>query len=99
MNQKFCNDLVHICSMTNTVQAVKKVPTAVGSIVVVGVLTCCGLLHFMWDLKVTQVNRQQSLIQELMLYKFELGHNTTEATKNICCVKGEGIDDHSTVIR
>ena len=33
---------------------------------------------------------QCSLIQELMLYMFERGHSTTEATKNICCAKGEG---------
>ena len=25
-----------------------------------------------------------------MLYEFELGHNGTEATKNICCMKGDG---------
>ena len=28
-----------------------------------------------------------SLIQEL--HKFKLGHNTVEATKNVCCAKGE----------
>ena len=30
-----------------------------------------------------------------MLYEFELGHNTEEATKNICWAK----DDHSTVTK
>ena len=32
-------------------------------------------------------------------YEFELGHNATEANKNICCTKGEGAVDHSTVTR
>ncbi len=56
----------------------------VGSIVVVGALTCCALLHSMCDLKVTQMNMQHNLIQELMLYEFELDYITVEATKNIC---------------
>ena len=34
-----------------------------------------------------------------MLYEFELGNNRAETTKSICCVKGEGAVDHSTVIR
>ena len=34
-----------------------------------------------------------------MLCKFELGHNAAETTKNICCAKGEGTVDHSTVTR
>ena len=54
---------------------------------VVGVLTHCALLHSMHDLKAAQVYVYQSLIQKLMLHEFKLGHNTTEATKNICCVK------------
>ena len=33
-----------------------------------------------------------------MLYKFKPCHNATEAIKNICCTKGEGTVDHSTVI-
>ena len=32
-----------------------------------------------------------------MLYKFEMGHNITEATKNICCPKGEGVVDDCPV--
>ena len=36
-----------------------------------GVLTCI-LLHIMCDLKVTQMNLQHSLIQELMLYLFRV---------------------------
>ena len=30
-----------------------------------------------------------------MLYKIEQGHNAMEATKNICCTKGEGAVDHN----
>ena len=34
-----------------------------------------------------------------MLYEFELGQNTTGATKNICCAKGNGAIDHHAVNR
>ena len=78
---------------TEAVQAV------VGSIVVIGSLTCYALLHRKWDLKTTQMNVQCSLIRELMIYEIELGHNVTKATKNICCMKDEGAVDHSTVNR
>ena len=37
---------------------------------------------------------QCSLIQELILYEFEQGHNTVKTTNNICCAKGEGAVDH-----
>ena len=33
------------------------------------------------------MNVQCGLLQEFMLYKFELSRNTAEATKNICCAK------------
>ena len=42
---------------------------------------------------------QRSPIQKLMLYELELGHNTIEATKSICCEKNEDAVDHVTVIR
>ena len=42
---------------------------------------------------------QCSLIWELMLYEFKLDHNAMEATKNICCVKGEGTVDYNKVTR
>ena len=45
------------------------------------------------DLKATQMNMQYSLIWELMLYEFELNYNAVEATKSICCVKGEDAVD------
>ena len=55
--------------------------------------------HSMCDLKVTQMNVQHILIWKLMLYEFERGYNVAEATKNVCCAKGEGAIDHSTVTR
>ena len=45
------------------------------------------------------MNVQYSLIWELMLYEFEQGHNSVEATKTICCVKGEDTVDPSSVTR
>ena len=42
---------------------------------------------------------QWSLIQELMLYEFEQGHNATRAIKNICYTKDEGTVNHNTVTR
>ena len=37
--------------------------------------------------------------QELMVHKFEMGHNITKATKNICWMKDEGTVDHSMITR
>ena len=34
-----------------------------------------------------------------MLYEFELGYKAMKTTKDICCAKGEGTVDHSTVTR
>ena len=45
------------------------------------------------------MNVQCNLIQELMLYKLELGHNIMNVTKNICCAKDEDAVDKSTVTR
>ena len=33
-----------------------------------------------------------------MIYEFKLGQNDDEATKNICCVKGEGAAEQRIVI-
>ena len=60
----------------------------VGSIVVIG-----ALFHPVCDLKAALINMQYSLIQELILCKFKLGHNATVATENIYCIKGEGAID------
>ena len=76
-----------------------KKPTVVSSIVVVGALTCCVLPHSVSDLTATQMNIQHSLILELMFYKFELSHKTTEATKSICCTKDEGVLYYRTITR
>ena len=72
--------------------------TVVGSIMVVGALTHCALLHLVCDLKAALMNVQCSLIKKLMLYKFSLGHKATEATKIICYAKGDGAVGHSSVI-
>ena len=69
----------------------------VGGIMVVGLLTHCALLHNMYDLKATQINEQHCLIWELMLYEFKQGHNPTEATKSLCCMKDESTVDHNIV--
>ena len=59
---------------------------------------CIASLH-VCELKAAQLNVLHRLIQELMIYKFELGHNAVEANKSICCVKGGGAVDHSRVTR
>ena len=71
----------------------------VGSIVVVGVLTRRALLHTVCDLKAAQMNVQHNLIRKLMTYKFELGHDIEEASKNIRCAEGESAVDNSTATR
>ena len=38
------------------------------------------------------MNMPNSLILELILYEFKLGHNAVEAIKDIHCAKGEGAD-------
>ena len=75
-----------------------EVPVLFGSIMVVGVLTYCELLHSVCDLKAAQMIVQRSLIWELMLHELELGHNAVKAIKNICCATGKGAVDHITVI-
>ena len=53
----------------------------------------------MWDLKAAKTIVKRSLIRELMVYEFELGHNAAETTKDICCTKGEGTLDQSAINR
>ena len=79
--------------MTKTVQ-VGEGTHMVGSIVVVGVMICCTLLHSLYDLKAVHLNMQHCLILEL--YESELSHNTSEAIKSIYHTKGEGVVDQST---
>ena len=61
----------------------------VASIVVVRAQTRYALFFYDCNFKATQMNVKHSLIQEIMFYEFKLGHNTTEAAKNISCVKCE----------
>ena len=72
-------------------------PTVFDNVVVVGALTCSALLQSVCYLKAAWRNGQQNLFWELMLYEFELDINVGQATKNICCVKGEDIVDDSRV--
>ena len=60
---------------------------------VVDVLTHNALLFSVYDLKGAQMNLQCSQIWELIFY--QLGHNATEATKNIYCANCECTVDHS----
>ena len=57
--------LGHMYHMTKAVQS-----AMVGSMVVFGALTYCALLHPICYLKTAQMNMQDSLIQEVILYKF-----------------------------
>ena len=49
----------------------------------------------MYDLKAAQKNMQCGILREFMFYEFNLCHNATEVTKDICCAKVEGIVDPS----
>ena len=53
----------------------------------------------MYNLKAAQMNMHYSLIQELISYKFEVGHNVVQATKNICDAEDEAAVDHIIIIR
>ena len=97
MNQKFCNILVGYACFLCIYHVTKAVEAVVGIIVLVGVQTHCALVYSLGDFKSTQINMQCCLICELMLYKFKWVHNTMEATKNICCLKGTGTVIHSTI--
>ena len=65
--------------MIETVKAVK------GCIVLFYALTRCTLLHSIYDLKGIQMNMQRSLIRELRLHGFKVGHYAMEAIKIIRC--------------
>ena len=49
-----------------------------------------------FDLKATQMNGQHSLIGELMLYMFKMGHDAVESAKNNCWEKSEDSIDPCT---
>ena len=103
MSLKFGNILVCAClrCVYHVTEAVYlcKVPAVVDSILVVSALTRWALLHSMCDLKAAQMHVKPRLIRKPMFYEFDLEHNTSEATKNICRANGEGAIDHSIVIR
>ena len=81
VSQKSYNILVHANFWHSYIVTKSVWPVeVVGSILLVGALTHCTILHFMCDLKMTP-KVWCSLIQKLKLYKFELGQNVTEATK------------------
>ena len=63
----------------------------VDSIMIVGVLTYGTLFHFVWFK--SHADECVSLIQVLIFHTFELGHNSVEATENICCAKDAGAVD------
>ena len=54
---------------------------------VVNALAHWALLQLVFDLKATQMNGQCSLIQEIMLYDFDMDH-VCKSKQKICCVKG-----------
>ena len=56
-----------IYHVIKAVQTVKKIPTVVGNIAVVGALTHCVFLHSVCDLKAIQMNVQHCLILEHVL--------------------------------
>ena len=63
----------------------------VGSIVVVGVLTHCALIPFMFDLKAAQMNVQRSLIWKPIFSKFlKLHAQSAGAVEYTDCTSAEG---------
>ena len=71
----------HVYHETKAVQAV------VGNIVVVGTLTCYVLLYSVCDLKAAWINMPYSLIQELILYEFNLSHDAVEENQKTFMVQ------------
>ena len=52
-------------------------------------------LHSMSDLKATQIKVRRNLIQELIVYSFELNRNAEKATNIINCAESQVIVDHT----
>ena len=72
--------LQRVYPVTKAVQ-IAKIPTVVVSIVVGSAQTCCALIQSMCDVKAAQMDVQFNLIQELILYEFDLSQNAAETTK------------------
>ena len=58
-------------------------------------VTHCFIPYMTWKSRRWMCNAVH--FREFLLYKFKLGHNATETSKNICCTKGEGAVEHNTV--
>ena len=72
----------------------------VSSIMVVGTLIRCALLHSVCDYKTAQMNGQLNLIRKLKPYEFELGHNAAaEAANKYFYARGEEAVDHCTITK
>ena len=94
-----CTSLHQIYHVTEAVQSMLWGGRCIGNtVVVVGALTCCALLHSVCDLKVEQMNLRRSLNRELTLYESEVGQNAVEVTKSIYSTKVEGAFDQGAVI-
>ena len=106
MSQKFYNILVvHIvCSAyISWPKQFKlwKVLTMVGSILVVGMLTCCALLHSMCELKAAQLNMQHIIISRTSILWVPTGLITPpqKQPKPFVVQKVKGYLIHCKVIR
>ena len=75
----------------------KKILSVAGSIMIVGALTWYALLHSVCVLKGALISVQSSLIRELILYEFEMGHHAKETTKNFCYAEDEYAVDLSKI--
>ena len=64
------------------------------SIVVDGAFTRVLFHSVTCESKAARMNAQRWLILELKLNEFELSHNPSKATPNICCTKVKGAFDH-----
>ena len=89
-----CASLLRVYLVTEAVWTV-----VIDSIVILGALTPCALLHPVCDLKSTLINAQRCLIRALLPYESEMSHKAAEASKRIYYAKGENSDDQSTVTR
>ena len=76
VSHKFCNFCIH-ASLWHIYHVIKAVHAV------------CSHMHCFTQWVIKQMKVKCSLIWELIHYKFELGHNTVEATKNICFARSE----------
>ena len=83
-----CTSEQHVYPMTEAF------PADIGSVVIVGALTCYALLHSMCDLKAAQMSMHHTLIWWLLLYEF-----MEKTKKKLLCAKDESIVDYCTVTR